>query len=106
MQTIGMPDASSYFLKAGTSYVGAYLFRDKKIYYWSANGSDETSPQNLQLLELFKTNFRTRSAFDTPQQNGICIPYGFIADDGKQPRHVAVSMRLKEHPDVTVFFSG
>ena len=30
--------------------------------------------------------FRARAQYEIPQDNGFCIPYGFIADDGT-PRH-------------------
>jgi hypothetical protein len=32
----------------------------------------------------------------------VCIPYGFIQDDGREARGIAAAYRLVEHPDVTI----
>ena len=37
-----------------------------------------------------------------PKAPGVCMPYAFFQDDGLQSRAIAVTYRLKEHPDVTI----
>ncbi len=38
-----------------------------------------------------------------PDAAGLCLPYAFMSDDGASYRDIAVSYRLLEHPDVTIF---
>jgi len=50
-------------------------------------------------------HFQSRELYEVPTEQGFCIPYGFIAgDSGHEPRNMAVTYRLKNHPDVTIFF--
>lgn len=61
----------------------------------------ESEPEVLSLLN----RFQSRKLYQVPTAQGFCMPYGFIAEDsGHEPRNMAVSYRLKEHPDVTIFF--
>jgi hypothetical protein len=46
-----------------------------------------------------------RETFSVPTQSGVCLPYLFIADDGSVAFNVAMSYRLKSHPDVTIWLS-
>jgi hypothetical protein len=57
-----------------------------------------------QRLSRFIATFRSRPLYSLPQPPGLCIPYGFIADDGKGAHDIGVTMRLKDHPDVEIFF--
>lgn len=54
-------------------------------------------------LDSFIRAFHPRKLFEPPKGQGLCIPYAFIADDGKKWREVGVTMRLKDHPDVEIF---
>ncbi len=38
-----------------------------------------------------------------PGAPGLCLPYLFVADDGVGERHIAVTYRLKSHPDITIW---
>ncbi|MDY0928580.1 T6SS immunity protein Tli4 family protein [Enterobacter sp. CFBP8995] len=50
------------------------------------------------------SRFSPRELYEVPTKQGFCIPYGFIANDsGQEPHNMAVTYRLKEHPDVTIF---
>lgn len=61
----------------------------------------KSEPEVLSLLSRFKP----RRLYEVPAAQGFCIPYGFIAgDSGHEPRNMAVTYRLKDHPDVTIFF--
>ncbi|WP_210082135.1 T6SS immunity protein Tli4 family protein [Pantoea endophytica] len=51
------------------------------------------------------SRFRSRELYEVPNDQGFCIPYGFIANDSGQEKHnMAVTYRLKAHPDVSIFF--
>ena len=89
---------------------GIFYFRDNKIFSYSPNfvgGYDSATSQsenaeNIKHYNTFLNDFRTRAIFEVPKQEGVCIPYGFIPDDGKQPHEIAVTMRLLDHPDIEV----
>lgn len=60
-----------------------------------------SKPEVLSLLN----RFRPRKLFEVPTEQGFCLPYGFIAgDSGHEKRNMGVTYRLKDHPDVTIFF--
>lgn len=61
----------------------------------------ESEPEILSLLN----RFQSRKLYQVPTAQGFCIPYGFIAgDSGHELRNMGVTYRLKNHPDVTIFF--
>jgi hypothetical protein len=95
----GLPNTYVWIAKLGA---GIYMERNSRIYQqsgWIENQS------GLQYAKSFLNHFHPRALYEIPNQPGVCFPYGFIADDGKAPRSVAVTMRLVDHPDVEVFFS-
>jgi Tle cognate immunity protein 4 C-terminal domain len=53
--------------------------------------------------ETILRGVRGRSTFDVPKENGVCLPYSFIRDDGSNGRSIAMTYRLKGHPDITIF---
>ena len=81
----------------------AFVFSGNRIY-----GYQNTGPRDKFLYkagrDYFLANFSARSQFVLPKEQGICIPYGFIKDDGTRERYVGVAMRLLDHPDVEIFF--
>ncbi|WP_162083988.1 T6SS immunity protein Tli4 family protein [Sulfuriferula nivalis] len=94
----GLPNTYVWIAKLGA---GIYMDRNSRIYQqsgWIENQS------GLQYAKSFLNHFHPRALYEIPNQPGVCFPYGFIADDGKAPRNVAVTMRLIDHPDVEVFF--
>lgn len=82
-----------------------YFFIDYKVFLFrfSKNDGDDIS-LNKKYFDSVLNGFRLRSLYETPKQQGICIPYGFIPDDGTTPRNIAVTMRLIDHPDVEIGF--
>ena len=47
---------------------------------------------------------RSRPLYTFPYvEQGVCLPYLFVPDDGHARRDIGVTYRLKEHPDVTVW---
>jgi len=58
-----------------------------------------------QAQEEFDTVIRgiqPRSLHSVPEMQGVCLPYAFIRDDGARRRYIAMTYRLREHPDVTI----
>ena len=83
-----------------------YYLLDKKIFAHSLTNfdDDERRALNKKHFNAFLKGFRLRPLYEIPKQQGVCIPYGFIADDGTTPRNIAVTMRLTDHPDVEIGF--
>lgn len=92
-----------------------FINKDNRLYhFWKKNAKDtgdksqtvekqlrESEPEMLSLLN----RFRSRKLYEVPAEQGFCLPYGFIAgDSGHEPRNMGVTYRLKDHPDVTIFF--
>lgn len=57
---------------------------------------------NTQELSKFVSKFQARKIFDLPQQSGVCVPFGFISDNGSEPGKMFVTYRSKAHPDITI----
>lgn len=94
--TIGMAESQ-------TVGISVYLYRSGRIIaYESTNYPDDQNARKA--IAQFDAAFRPRPLYDLPKGEGVCIPYGFIADNGKPGRHVGVTMRLIDHPDVEIFF--
>ncbi|HBD3716502.1 TPA: hypothetical protein KJD76_003600 [Escherichia coli] len=89
--------------------------KDERLYhFWSKYQKDtgdksqtaekqqqESEPEVLSLLN----RFQSRKLYQVPTVQGFCMPYGFIAgDSGHELRNMGVTYRLKNHPDVTIFF--
>ena len=85
---------------------GLYYFLDNKIFAHSLTNYEDDALRaiNKKHFNAFLNGFRSRPLYEIPKQPGVCIPYGFIADDGTAPRNIAVTMRLIDHPDVEIFF--
>ncbi|WP_336277181.1 T6SS immunity protein Tli4 family protein [Cronobacter dublinensis] len=92
-----------------------YINGGKRLYhFWGPNAKDtgeksqtaekqwqQSEPEVLSLL----SRFRPRNLYEVPSAQGFCLPYGFIANDsGHESRNMGVTYRLKNHPDVTIFF--
>ena len=92
-----------------------FVKKDERLYhFWKKYQKDtgdktqtaekqlqESEPEILSLLN----RFQSRKLYQVPTAQGFCIPYGFIAgDSGHELRNMAVTYRLKNHPDVTIFF--
>ena len=92
-------DTATYFGWDGDTYMpGLYYLLDKKIFAHSLTNfdDDERRALNKKHFNAFLKGFRLRPLYEIPKQQGICIPYGFIADDGTTPRNIAVTMRLTD----------
>lgn len=102
LQRLSLARRDSYAWRSGNS-AELYLHRDGRLFTWEGDG-DEHSEYNRALMLKILNGFRTRQLFEIPRGKGVCIPYGFIADDESGWRDIGVSFRLKDHPDVEIFF--
>jgi len=106
------PDAFTLYVNRTYSL---YINEDEHLYhFWRKYQKDtgdksqtvekqlrDSEPEILSLLN----RFRPRKLYEVPAEQGFCMPYGFIAgDSGHEPRNMGVTYRLKDHPDVTIFF--
>lgn len=83
--------------------IGLDLIVDGVIFLWGADAINEAE------FELGKEGFqrilngiRSRRLFDVPKKSGLCLPYLFIAEEGKERHIIAMTYRLRAHPDITV----
>jgi hypothetical protein len=92
----------------GASY-SLFIYRDGHFFNFGDNLEKSDNPakdteRSIAAMRSTIKSFHPRALFELPKSPGVCFPYGFIADDGKASRDIAVTMRLKDHPDVEVFF--
>uniref|UniRef100_Q47J25 Phospholipase D/Transphosphatidylase n=1 Tax=Dechloromonas aromatica (strain RCB) TaxID=159087 RepID=Q47J25_DECAR len=58
--------------------------------------------QSKALLQSIAAGLRPRQLFDVPSEPGLCLPYVFVPDNGQEKHAIAMTYRLKEHPDITI----
>ena len=97
---LNIPDTFAWKDSVG---IDVYFFRDNRIYQYMAMDF-KTLAENEADLNHFLSNFRTRQLFEIPDENGICFPYSFLKSNSFNRLIVGVTMRLKDHPDVEIFF--
>jgi len=88
-------------------FYSLFIFRDGHYFNFGNNFSKSTNPTKDTEKSVAEVNaniktFHPRALYEQPKQPGVCIPYGFIADNGAVPHDVAVTMRLLDHPDIEV----
>jgi hypothetical protein len=66
----------------------------------TTDSDDET--RSITYIDSFIQSMSPRQLFEVPSTPGVCMPYLFIKDSGEHPRGVAVTYRLKSHPDITI----
>lgn len=92
---LGIPDA--YFIGGRGDPTHAYLYRNQRVYYFvMRRAGDDGTEAFLDLM----ARFQPRELYEVPEGPGICIPYGFIADDGKAPYSIKNSLRFTQTPNV------
>lgn len=90
-------------------FYSVFIYRDGHYFNFGNQFKKTDNPANdteaaVADMTTKINNFRPRALYELPKQPGVCIPYGFIPDDGKEDRNIAVTMRLIEHPEVEIFF--
>jgi hypothetical protein len=87
----------------GYSVYRAYLTRGDFIYIFESTAKlAEKTTKASHMNDFIETvgRFRPRAANEIPTELGLCIPYGFFADDGKMISDIKQSMRLEDAPGV------
>jgi hypothetical protein len=92
------------FAWSSKSNLSVYLFRENRIFAAHVNKYKQNQSLVDARMGYFLDNFKERSQFNLPTTDGICIPFGFVKDDGSKYRNVGVAMRLIDHPDIEIFF--
>jgi hypothetical protein len=102
---------STYELRGYTLNISSghrlYKFWSKKDDYLddkSQTAENQWHKKEPEVKSLL-SRFSPRELYEVPNKQGFCIPYGFIANDsGHESHNMAVTYRLKDHPDVTILF--
>jgi hypothetical protein len=99
---MGIPDSAAY--QSGGILHG-YLWREGRLYCFD-KGFDRipTAEDKNEFIQFVKA-FRVRKLYEIPKEPGICLPYGFVPDDGKTQYTVSVSIRFKDRPNVVWNFN-
>jgi hypothetical protein len=94
----GEPNTFVWLAKSGATI---FIQHEGRIFNLSGGNENATG---LQFTQSTLATFHPPPLYDLPPSPGLCIPYGFIADDDREPHDIGVTMRLKDHPDVEIFF--
>lgn len=92
----------------GTHSARFYTYMESRLVRFSTHstgmfGDDEEISRHrvMDMLEYLSA----RRPYEVPAGDGVCLPGIFIWDLGSDyGRRIGVTFRLKEHPDVTVYF--
>jgi Tle cognate immunity protein 4 C-terminal domain len=83
----------------GTKGYGALLRLDEHALLWRSAGDLESSAEAFQAVI---GRLRMRALSSVPLTSGICLPYAFVADEGRADRDVRMTYRLKVNPDIQI----
>lgn len=92
---LGIPDSKGY--QAGPDRY-AFLYRDGRTVLFLSSGGEYEVRERV-FYDTVK-RFQFRKLYEIPKQPGICIPYGFIPDDGRTYFDTEVSLRYADRPGV------
>jgi len=90
----------------GNDYYQGYFYVNSTIVNWgvSVRSDDLNGMERVKnFYRVFSEGLRPRPTFDVPKDPGVCLPYLFVKDDGTPPRHIGMTYRLKDHPDITIW---
>ncbi|WP_156369555.1 T6SS immunity protein Tli4 family protein [Duganella sp. Leaf126] len=85
------------------SVLRAYLFRSEHLYMFESRerlGAQFSSDDHARKFSSLLKNFRTRRMNEIPTELGVCIPFGFLPDDGRTVTDIKQSIRWKDAPGV------
>jgi hypothetical protein len=107
----GLPDSDGYRTSEGSGTVNptrysiyrSHLKRGEYVYVFESmqeiRDKDSEASHGQQFTRFLKS-FRPRAANEMPKDLGLCIPHGFIADDGKTVSAIKQSLRWPDAPGV------
>ena len=107
----GVPNSEGY---TGTTTLGnddsviyskywAHLLRDKYMFVFESTEALTAKMDRAKHKQQFTAllnKFRTRKPYEIPTDLGVCIPHGFIADDGRTTSDLLLAVRYRETPGV------
>jgi hypothetical protein len=85
------------------SVLRAYLTRGEHIYVFESSVEMKTPSDKEAHKHDFSNmlaKFRTRAANEIPAEPGVCVPFGFIADDGRTIVEFKQTLRFPDAPGV------
>lgn len=101
---VGLPD--SYAVQEG-SYAALYLQRGAYVFAFDLGprNTKAVEPETgtaalIQEMIGVAQRFRVRAEHEIPTDLGLCVPGGFVADDGRTPFHLRQDMRFADAPGV------
>ncbi len=92
---LGLADA--YVLGSERAPYEILLWRNNRVFYFHMNKPTADSAQRIKDLIA---RFEPRELYQVPEGPGVCMPYGFIHDDGKTGFSVKNSLRFTSTPNV------
>jgi hypothetical protein len=107
----GLPNSEGYWMNRSEasdaserySVLRAYLARGEYIYVFESSVKMEKPSDKEAHKKDFSAmlaKFRTRAPNEIPTDPGVCIPHGFIPDDGKTVVEFKQSLRFTDAPGV------
>jgi hypothetical protein len=96
---------SSTFEDSESKSISSYRWVANRMYFHEAIAQYNffSKDQVDTFFSEFVENFRPRGLYEIPKEKGYCIPYGFVKSAApRNRRKLAMSMVLKDHPDVTI----
>jgi|GEM_PF-6429491 len=94
-----LPDSTGY-IAGPTLY--AFVLRDGFAFQFMSTGGEGEAhfEQRLAAFKDLLSRFEYRPLYHVPNTPGLCIPHGFIRDDGKGHFSAEVSYRFTDSPGV------
>jgi hypothetical protein len=107
----GLPDSQGYWTSKGQaidetdrdSILRAYLTRGEHIFVFESTvkmKSPADKEKHQRDFSAMLAKFRPRAANEIPTEPGVCIPFGFLPDDGRTPIEFKQSLRYPDAPGV------
>lgn len=107
----GIADSAGYMIAeeessgSGDKYsiYRAYMFKNDFLYTFESQekitAAMTLEKHRQQFVTLLKS-FRTRKTYEVPTELGVCIPHGFLPDDGRTVTDIKQSLRWRDAPGV------
>lgn len=95
---LGIPNSKGY---AAGPDLYAFLYHDGHLYKFLSASTDDASyeEREREFHDVLK-RFQFRKPYEIPKQPGLCVPNGFLPDDGRTSFHTEVSIRYADRPGV------
>ncbi|MEQ4576272.1 MAG: T6SS immunity protein Tli4 family protein [Gammaproteobacteria bacterium] len=99
----GLPQSMAYDDGAGQIRVrflmGGHIFTVLRTHPSLREGDPEREKMLTELRSIL-SRIRARAPGEVPSELGVCLPYAFIADDGKGDYQAHATFRYADHPGV------